>query len=143
MLLVNSGTEALGCPSQAGHELSGIDRAARNVFCNSQSAGIVPGNRGIVAATLARDFPCTAKVEIAIHFQRAKNFLETGEDVAETGHVSRGSLSQRHAAGAAARARAYRECFENGNGFLRREPLEPRGCGKPGEPTADDGKIGG
>jgi hypothetical protein len=143
MVLVNSRPEALGCPSQASDEFSGIDRAARNVFRNSQSAGIVPRNRRIGAATLARDFPCAATVEIAIHFQRAKNFLETGEDVAETRHIAGGSFRERHAAGAAACARAYSECFENGNGFLRREPLEPRGCGKPGEPTADDGKIDG
>ncbi len=141
MVFVNLCAEALCGAAQAGDKLSGIDRAARNVLCNPQRAGVVPGDRRVVAATLAGNFPRAAKVEIAIHFQRMKNFLETGEDVAETGHVSRGGFSKRHPSGAAARACADRKRFENRNGFFGSEPLEPRGCGKPGEPATYDRKI--
>jgi hypothetical protein len=106
MIFVDCGAGIVGGSGEAAYEFSGIKRATGNFIDDAECPGILPLNRRGLASTAAGDLPRTIELEIAFHFERLKDFLESGEHIAEPREIACRGFRQNHSAGPAARARA-------------------------------------
>ena len=83
-VLVDAGAASFGCAGETGQEKPGVQRGPGDFVGDAQEARILPGERGMTSAVVARNLPGAGPLEVALDLQ----FIEGSDKAVENGTES-------------------------------------------------------